>query len=298
MPCFKPLDAWQGEDGRVAFVERPDSVRTLQLPCGQCIGCRLERSRQWAVRCMHESQLHEYSSFVTLTYNDDNVQTSLDYKDFQLFMKRLRKQYKSKIRFYMCGEYGEQYKRPHFHACLFGIQFSDKKLYKELPHGGRLYTSAILEKLWPYGYSTIGDVTFETAAYVARYCMKKVTGDMAEEHYKRVDIRTGELIDVIPEFNRMSLKPGIGRNWIEKYQDEVFNRNNPTGAVVSNSTLAKPSRYYYNYLASVDSQKFTDVEYSRWLLSKELEADNSPDRLKVKEKVAKARYNLKSRQLE
>ena len=125
MPCYHPWLAYQCLDGSVVSVERKGKgavVRTLTLPCGQCVGCRLERSRQWAIRCMHEAQLHERNSFVTLTYKGDVPDEGLRYRDFQLFMKRLRK-YASgqQIRFYMCGEYGDEKGRPHFHACLFGV---------------------------------------------------------------------------------------------------------------------------------------------------------------------------------
>ena len=131
MACYKPLRAWQCANGDVVFAElgRFDITRQLDLPCGQCVGCRLERSRQWAMRCLHEAKMHDRNCFVTLTYNNDNVPAdrSLNYRDFQLFMKRLRFHFRGvPIRFYMCGEYGEDFGRPHFHACLFGLDFPDK----------------------------------------------------------------------------------------------------------------------------------------------------------------------------
>jgi hypothetical protein len=117
-------------DGSVKFVSRNKKGvdGTLELPCGQCIGCRLERSRQWAMRCLHESSLYDRNAFVTLTYDDEHLPPggSLNYPDFQRFMKRLRKNSKSPIRFYMGGEYGESTLRPHFHVCLFGYDFPDK----------------------------------------------------------------------------------------------------------------------------------------------------------------------------
>jgi hypothetical protein len=183
MACYKPLTAYQCADRSIIWREIPgaDVVRTLSLPCGQCVGCRLERSRQWAVRCMHEAQMHTSNCFITLTYAPEFIREakdlSLNYEHFQLFMKRLRKRFTGKtIRFYMAGEYGELRDRPHFHACIFGLDFEDKKFLKRTETGSILYTSKILEELWPYGYSSIGDVNFESAAYVARYIMKKVNG--------------------------------------------------------------------------------------------------------------------------
>lgn len=192
MPCFKPLDAWRPIDSsskKLVFsynAKHCGSVTPdLQVPCGRCVGCRLERSRQWAIRVVHEASLHERNCFITLTYSDLHLpdDRGLHYDHFQLFMKRLRKKYGDGIRFYMCGEYGDKLGRPHFHACLFNHDFDDKKLWQTTPSGSRLFRSSDLESLWPYGFSSIGDVTFESAAYVARYIMKKVGGDAADEHY-------------------------------------------------------------------------------------------------------------------
>lgn len=194
MPCYKPLDAWRPDISsgvkKLIFQYNPklcsSPMPELQVPCGRCVGCRLERSRQWALRCIHEARMHKQNCFITLTYNDENLPAdkSLHYEDFQKFMKRLRRKFGEGVRFYMCGEYGENLGRPHFHACLFGVDFADKKLWRKSPSGAFLYRSATLEQLWPFGYSSIGDVTFETAAYVARYIMKKITGEAAELHYR------------------------------------------------------------------------------------------------------------------
>lgn len=192
MPCYKPLDAWRPIDSsskKLVFSYNAKRCNgptpDLQVPCGQCVGCRLERSRQWAVRCVHESQMHKENCFITLTYAPEHLPAdqSLHYRDFQLFMKRLRKRFSGKvIRFYMCGEYGENFGRPHFHACLFGHNFDDLTLWK-VQNKQKLYRSKTLEELWPFGHSSVGTVTFESAAYVARYIMKKVTGEAAELHY-------------------------------------------------------------------------------------------------------------------
>lgn len=293
MACFHPISAWQLEDGTVVFVERSSVARSLTLPCGQCVGCRLERSRQWAVRCVHESQMHDFSVFVTLTYDNDHLRSSsLIYRDFQLFMKRLRKA-KGPVRFYMCGEYGEGGSRPHFHACLFGVFFEDREVLKVLPSGSTLYTSEELKRLWPFGFSSIGDVTFESAAYVARYVMKKVTGSGAADHYLSVSAATGEVVERVPEFNRMSLKPGIGAKWFEKYAREVY----PRDFVVLNGVKMKPPKYYDKVLEKTDLGKAADVEFGRLQRMATAEYDNSPERLKVREVVTKSRLSFKKRSI-
>ena len=121
------------------------------------------------------------------------------------------------------GEYGSTTKRPHFHACIFGWDFSDRLYFKRTESGEIIYTSRTLERLWPYGFSSIGNVTFQSAAYIARYCTSKVTGDAAKIHYRRED-ENGEYF-LTPEFSHMSLKPAIGKTWLEKYKNDVYNHD-------------------------------------------------------------------------
>lgn len=293
MACFSPLSAWQTDGGAIVFAERGQIRRALMLPCGQCVGCRLERSRQWAVRCMHEASMFDMSSFVTLTYEDNPV--SLCYRDYQLFMKRLRFSY-SKARFFMCGEYGEELSRPHFHACLFGVHFPDRVVFSTGGSGSPCYTSKILEKLWPHGFSTVGDVTFESAAYCARYVMKKVTGPSADEHYERVSLSTGEIIPVRPEFCQMSRRPGIGATWFAKFKSDVFSHTKD-GVYVFDQK-GKPPRAYAKYLAASDPAVFESVEFNRYRsITADVVADATPERLAVREKVASARLAFKKRTL-
>jgi len=306
--CFHPLFAVQtvagdilfhvkGTVGKSKYSKATDIRRELTLPCGQCIGCRLERSRQWAMRCMHEAQCHDYSVFVTLTYDDDhNSNPSLNYRHFQLFMKRLRKR-KGPVRFYMCGEYGDLNGRRHFHACLFGCFFTDREFYRELPSGHKLYTSSELADLWQMGFCSIGDVTFESAAYVARYVCKKVNGKDAEAHYERVDDLTGEIFSLVPEFSRMSLKPGIGAEWFKQYRAEVFGIGGNLDRVVVNGNQVKPPKYYDNLLKSADDFDSDMVEFLRSEKAKRFLKDNSPERLVVREVCAKARLKFKLRSL-
>lgn len=230
MSCYRPLNGFRAtgkktERGKavIQFTPPPGPYEMVTLPCGQCIGCRIDRSQQWALRCVHEASLHEENCFVTLTYSEENLPEygSLVKKDYQDFLKRLRKRFKGRrIRFFLCGEYGGDGSRPHYHALLFGLEFLDKVYWcKSGPH--QVYRSPTLEELWTHGYSWIGEVSWQSAAYVARYCMKKVNGDLAYERYVRdVDPETGELIAVEPEFISMSRRPGIAAEWYEKYSGD------------------------------------------------------------------------------
>lgn len=296
MPCYHPMPAVRLVDGSVKFVSRNKAGvdATLELPCGQCIGCRLERSRQWAMRCLHESSLYDQNSFITLTYDESNIPAggSLWYPDFQKFMKRLRKSVKRPVRFYMGGEYGETTARPHYHACLFGYDFPDKVYFRKSSSGERIYTSALLESLWPYGLSSIGAVTFESAAYIARYCVSKVTGDPADAYYSCPEYVNGDGVickAVIPEFNHMSLKPGIGARWLSKYQTDVF----PRDYVVVNGTKTKPPKYYDVLFERENSGIFSDIIAQRELdgYSGFLLGEQSTARLSVKEQVHSARLS-------
>jgi len=281
--CYHPLSAFRCANGDVVFNElkRYDIVSSLSLPCGRCVGCRLERSRQWANRCVHEAQLHERNCFITLTYDDAHLPRSgsLQYPDFQRFMKRLRKwAAPSSVRFFMGGEYGETTCRPHYHACLFGVDFPDKVYFKTSKSGEKLFTSKILERLWPSGISSIGELTFESAAYVARYCMHKVTGDEAETHYQGRD----------PEFGHMSLKPGIGQGWIEKFQSDVF----PHDYVIARGNKGKPPRFYDRAFGRRDPDGLESVKFARVMSGRTRVEDQTPERLAVREKVAEARLRL------
>lgn len=247
MPCYFPLQAFftLGENGKkqIKFSnanarlfhagEKLPGENNLSIPCGRCMGCRLERSRQWAVRCCHEAKLYKDNCFVTLTYAPEFLPEggTLVKKHVQDFIKRLRRRYcDRKIRVFYCGEYGENLFRPHYHLILFNCAFVDK--VREFKSGGFWhFSSKELSLLWPYGRTSLTGFSFETAAYVARYCTKKINGVDAEEHY------AGRL----PEFSGMSLKPGIGAVWLEKYgASDVFPHDN----VVSRGVPGKVPRYY------------------------------------------------------
>lgn len=285
MTCYHPLSAFQNEDGLVVFHERGKIRRELSLPCGRCIGCRVARSRMWAIRCVHESKCHDVNSFVTLTYDDEHLSSpSLEYRDFQLFVKRMRFASGGGIRFFACGEYGEENQRPHFHAILFGKTFAAREKI-----GKSLYRSPELDKLWPHGHSSFGDVTFQSAAYVARYTIKKVSGPLADEHYKRVHLSTGEIVSVRPEFGRMSLRPGIGKPWFDKYWKDVYKARD--ACIVDGKEYPAP-RYYDQLLAKYEPILTSDKEFDRYINSQNFKDDCTPERLAVREVVTKARLDF------
>lgn len=236
----------------------------IAVPCGQCIGCRLERSRQWAMRCLHESELHEENCYLTLTFDDEHLPEggSVRVRDLQLFFKKLRKRYASiRIRYFACGEYGEGLKRPHYHALLFGFDFPDR-VFGKMSGEFRLYTSEILSELWGNGLAWVGDVTFESAAYVARYVLKKQTGKGSEVHYERpADEESGEIVKLVPEFIVMSRRPGIASEWFDKFGKEVYGEG--VDFVVVRGIKMRPPKFYDGRLEVVSPALFHDVKVAR-----------------------------------
>ena len=288
MPCYRPITAYKGSGGAITFHEGGNSGPPIQLPCGRCIGCRLKRTGDWAMRCMHESQMHPVSSFVTLTFDEAHYKPSLDYQDFRLFMRRLRRT-KGPCRFFAAGEYGTENQRPHWHALLFGCAFAAQQRI-----GERLWRSPELEALWTQGFSSIGEVTWESAAYVASYAIKKITGPLAATHYSRVDLFTGEIIQVEPETAQMSRRPGIGASWLNKYWPEVYNARD--GVVRHGGRETPPPRYYDKKMSETHETLMTNKETQRQLNALERREDNTPERLATREAVAKANLKRKNQQ--
>ena len=251
---------------------------------------------------MHEAKMHEENSFITLTYSDQNLpeNNSLHKKDVKDFLKRLRDHLRyhhngKKIRYFMCGEYGENFGRPHYHIILFGHDWDDKKYKFTSDSRSRVYTSETLDKIWGKGLTSTGNVTFESAAYVARYVMKKVTGKPAREHYGEIiDSNTGEINKIkIPEYNTMSLKPGIGATWFEKYKKDVY----PSDQVIIRNKQTKPPRYYDKLFNRTNPLEFEAIQHNREKAAKEKFQDNTIERLQVKEKVTEAKLNLLKRKI-
>jgi len=231
---------------------------------------------------MHEASQWENNVFVTLTYDEAHLpeDQGLDVSEFQRFAKRLRKaRTGDKVRYFHCGEYGEHNLRPHYHAILFNVDFADK-----VPWRSDTFRSAELERLWPLGHSEFGSVTFESAAYVARYSLKKLTGQAAIEGYRRFHLRTGEEVTVAPEYATMS--HGVGASWLEQYADEVY----PLDRVVSRGREAKPPRYYDKRLAEVDPVLAVEIRTDR---ARDFNHENATEaRLRVREVCAEKRLNL------
>lgn len=231
---------------------------------------------------MHEAESHVQSAFVTLTYADKFLPASrsLVLDDVQKFMKRLRAAIAPvKVRFFLAGEYGEKLQRPHYHLILFGYAFPDKVLLGDTSR--KLYVSAELSRLWGMGYCSIGEVTFESAAYVARYALKKIYGKGAAAHYGRRK----------PEFVVMSRRPGIGAKWIERFGPEVARDDE----VIVRGRQCRPPRYYDKVLAAKDPARWAEIVAAREVAAEGSESVRNYPRLAVRGRVAAARAALYQR---
>ena len=278
----------------------PDAPQSI--PCGQCLGCRLERSRQWAVRCCHEAHLYRDNCFITLTYDDAYLPegNTLVHSHFQNFMKSLRDKFRyvgsdkiNPIRYYMCGEYGSKNGRPHYHACLFNFDFEDKELWR-VANGNRLYISDTLDKLWKKGFCTVGDVTFESAAYVARYIADKLTVSSASPIdaqmrwlHKYVDTDTGLIRS--EEYNQPSRRPGLGKGFFDKFSTEIF----PQDFIYINGVKMRPPKYYDGLLKLTRPYEFDclkDIREINAKTSHNYVDNNDSRRLRDREAVKMAQF--------
>jgi hypothetical protein len=333
MPCYTPNQVYYSlrPDGKkdITFSNvlgdlwrrgLPMPSDTMGLPCGQCRGCRLETSRCVAVRCMHELEMHSSSCFGTLTYAPEHLplDRSVSKRVMQDFMHDLRQkcargfeyvdscgklQFYQKtegIRYLYSGEYGDKFSRPHYHFILFGFDFPDKRYFKR-SKGGRIYVSKMLSGLWPFGHHGIGMVSFESAAYVGRYCVKKVTGAARKDHYCFVDSLTGQVFDLTPEFAEPSRKPGLGRLYLEKNFSDIYprdfvlvkNKKNPNGI------KTRPPRYYDDVCKEHYPDIWKQVQASR-LEKRLLLPDDafSFDALAKKEELIKRKMSEWTRSIE
>lgn len=295
MACYHPLPAYRSRTVNPATGKRGITFDfkeayydlKLEIPCGRCIGCRLKHSKDWAIRAYHEASLYDKNCFLTLTYRNEDLPDagSLNPNDPVLFMKRLRKKYGSGIRSYGCAEYGDKFSRPHYHICLFNFDFNDKQFYKKTKGDNVLYTAPSLTELWPHGFSIIGSLTFESAAYVARYVTKKITGKNAPEHYEKMN-EFGELIQLEPERPIcVSRRPGIGKPWLDKYMKEVFEHD----SIVMKGLEMKPPKYY-SYRHEIDfPEDHGKVRLKRKVAAKKNSEENSTERLFIREMVQKSK---------
>ena len=168
MACYHPLRGWQPHGGGQVRWHDDGSGSLIELPCGKCIGCRRAHATSWAIRCVHEAREHKNNAFLTLTYDDKHYKPGLEYGDVQRFLKRLRKR-KGPLRFFCAGEYGDLTKRPHWHVLLFGVELERRRYSKTL------FSSPDIEATWEHGQGLFGDVTPQSAAYFAKYSMKRKT---------------------------------------------------------------------------------------------------------------------------
>ena len=299
MPCYSPRKAGfernPTANGKYKLTFSPKNYNKefapIDIPCGKCIGCRIDKSITWAIRMTKEAESHENNCFITLTYAPEHLpsNSSLIKTDLQKFIKRLRKKVNKKILYYGVGEYGDSSLRPHYHLCLFGFKFTD--LDKKFPiknhdtHSS-VYNSPTLSKLWGLGHCSVGEFTFRTAAYCSRYVTKKIYGEKAVEHYKE---RT-------PEFAIMSLKPAIGLTWLQNNLREIED-----GKIHCNGKNLSLPRYYNLKLNIINPPYHIDNIQTKHInsYSDANQADRAPDRLLEKKQhfLAIAKNALSKRKI-
>lgn len=232
---------------------------------------------------------HRETSFLTLTYDPMFLPTggTLVKSHVQLFMKRLRKHLQpKKIRFFAVGEYGDKGDRPHYHLIIFGWMPRDGKVHAKQERY-TIYTSGLISSLWEKGYCTWSEGSPENCAYVSHYTVKKITGDMAKEHYTRITL-DGEMVDILPEFTLMSRRPGIGHDHYRKYESDF--RNYDTAM-----NLGKKQRipkYYDKLLERDDEERLARIKQERKAKARKHKDNNTPERLAVREQVAQAKLSF------
>lgn len=315
MACYYPIDAWWSKNPNdngnryLVFTRREASQdEPLKVPCGNCIGCRLQKSQEWGIRCMHEMREYEQNCFITLTYDDEHLplDNSVHKSHFRTFMKNLRQNLMrdgktEKIRYFACGEYGTDQDinsvntlgRPHYHAIIFGHDFEDKTLFKTI-RDNPVYTSEYLSNVWKKGHVTVQEANFKTAQYTAGYCVKKIGGHMAETHYQRINQVTGEITNLHPEFMACSTgnkeTKGIGSRWARRYLSDL-----DKGFITNNGDKIPYPKYYNQFIIDRENEAF----YSQYQFQQDdkvnrvdsLDRDFTLDRLRVKEQVKILRTN-------
>lgn len=295
MSCFRPLRAYRDRGStRVRIGWDPGSGDFFEVPCGKCLGCRKARAREWRTRIVHEAQLYDANWFLTLTYDSEHLppSLSLEYRDVQLFMKRLRRKFvgdragpngRHPVRFFCAGEYGSKNQRPHWHLILFNVAFRDLFELPGKPGGEVLYGSRECEELWRNGSVAVGSVTARSAAYVAGYSLKKRSGK-GRLLENVVDVATGEVLVRRREFVVMSRRPGLGYWWYLKFRSDLF----PADHAVVEGKPQKVPRFYTEKFRVEFPQVYEEVAYDRYLTMREFarKGELTPERRAVKEELA------------
>lgn len=253
-----------GKDEYSRFVSLVGENAIQALRCGSCIDCRLNASHKWAVRCMFESQYHENSIFLTLTYSDpflprgnfvdhtgEVFPCSLSLSDIQAFFKRLRERldrlYGSKVRIFYCGEYGELNHRPHYHAIIFGFPSEARLDFEYSRDGFNYYTSPDIEACWcdrsgvSIGFHVVSDFSYDTAAYTSRYIMKKQKGKSL--CYLATTYPEG-FSPLVNPFAHMSSRPGLGYLYFKEHKDEIYTYDSIYYLKDFQVFKSKPPRYF------------------------------------------------------
>ncbi len=291
MTCYTPLKAYAPlsrlDGGRYVFdatkALNPDNPRSI--PCGNCHGCRGDKAEEWAVRASHEAQMHHHNSFITLTYEDKHLPDdfSVTLREWQLFAKKLRKALPNKIRHFAVGEYGDKSFRPHYHALIFGYDFSpDRKHYKNTPDGP-LWTSELLTSTWGKGHCTLGQVNYKTANYCTQYLFDKRGGDYAADRYIRQHPVTGDIVTCKPEFSAKSNQPGLGATWFNKYKTDCF----PSDFLIVEGRHVNVPRFYQLKLSEKEQHrvKLNRLPTPLKPAHPERKWNKTPERLKVRATV-------------
>ena len=305
MTCYDPRPAWQinspaHENPVIKIGALPGNayargydVEAFKVPCRQCIGCRLDKTRDWTVRLTDELRYWETASFLTLTYADEHMPMhgSISKRALQLFIKRLRKSLDGEVRHFSIGEYGDKFGRPHYHSILFGYDFPDRQFHK-WNNGKVVYISDDLKALWPAGFSTIQGVSEDSIAYVAGYCQKKIVGKKADEHYYRQHPTEDRQVTVRPEFQLQSL--GLGKQYYEDYKDDLY----PEDFHLLKGKPVPIPEYYDRLHAREYPEEHAALVERRKTKAAENEQDQTPERLAVREKIAIKKRNAKTRQME
>ena len=292
MACYSPVRAFRQDGQKKLVFARPNWVgwdpsmrgEALTLPCGSCIGCRLSYSRDWAVRCYHEASMYDDNLYSTLTYAEMPQHGSLVRRDLTLFLKSLGSKFGPGIRYFACGEYGDNLQRPHYHLIIFNFAPGDLRPFKKNKQGDMIYTSTLIDKVWKHGHTYHGNVTFQSAAYVARYVLKKVKGKAAPQHYKN-----GALPSKLPEFTTQSTtgpSKGIGHDWYQKYGLTDCHTHD---FCIVNSRRYRPPRYYDKLLEKSDPIRYAEIKIERRQNAERNKYDHCDPRLEVSQTIQESR---------